>query len=445
MPRLIEHFSKTFSLGLELDERIAKGTQPASAQEVYETLRKVIDRAAAQAAANGKRAEHIQSATFAVVAWLDEVIAKVPGYWGAATPLQVALYNTNNAGNEFFFQLAALKNTEDEVREVYYHVLLCGFVGQYYFESGDNGELGKLKDLHSRQLPIPPAAIHTLREERITPQPYQGKDPPGPRFPRQWDQLLLKVGVAVALLIPFVYLLWFLLASPQDRGPTLAEQVNQHLQGYACSDLSASVSDNGAAAVKGFVSKPDDIARIHGDISAIPGVRTTSFDIGVRIWPHCEVVALLQPYIARNADQQFGLQLSPNAGHSSAFVEDERIIVSLQQPKYDGYLYVDYYTVDGSVIHLYPNKREPGSGRLLRAGEQFNVGEKIAQGWIVGSPFGQEFISVIAAPKPLYTADPPEFEEASAYLPRLRAMLDAQHADDKLVATDLFLQTQSKK
>mgnify|MGYP002151021845 CR=1 FL=1 len=30
---------------------------------------------------------------------------------------------------------------QDEVREVYYHALLCGFVGQYYYENGDTGEV----------------------------------------------------------------------------------------------------------------------------------------------------------------------------------------------------------------------------------------------------------------------------------------------------------------
>src|SRR3546814_1710270 len=96
--------------------------------------------------------------------------------------------------------LGNLKAGEDEVREVYYHALLLGFVGQYYFETGDTGELGKLKELHARQLPVAPAPTHVLREEQITPQPYLSKDPPGPRYPRQWDKLLLKAGMVVALL-----------------------------------------------------------------------------------------------------------------------------------------------------------------------------------------------------------------------------------------------------
>ena len=445
MPRLLEYFSSAFSLGLELDERIAKGTPPASVQDVYAKLRTALELAKSGALAGGKRPEHVESASFAVVAWLDEVIARNPAYWSAATPLQVTLFNTNNAGNEFFYQLSTLKADDDEVREVYYHVLLVGFVGQYYFETGDNGELGKLKEMHSRQLPIPPAPIHTLREERVTPQPYQSKDPAGPRFPRQWDKTLLKAGAIVALLIPILYLLWFFIAQPKNTGPTLAEQIDQQLQAYACSDLAATVAEDGTTAIKGFVSKPDEIAKVSADISAIKGVKSPTFDIGVRIWPHCEVVSILKPYKALNVEKRFGLLVTPTTGHTDQFIEDERIIVRLQQANYDGYLYVDYFTVDGTVIHLYPNKREPDSGRVIVKGEQFNVGEKIPEGWVVGAPFGQELITVIASPTALYTNERPEFEQASAYLPKLREMLEANRANDKLVANFLFMQTEPKK
>jgi type IV/VI secretion system ImpK/VasF family protein len=445
MARLLEFFSPVFSFGLELDERIAAGTAANGADAVQAHARGLLDRAKAAALAAGKRPEHVDSASFAAVSWFDEIVTRNPAYWNSVTPLQVALFNTNNAGNEFFHHLSVLKSDEDEVREVYYHALLLGFVGQYYFENGDTGELGKLKELHGRQLPVAPAALHTLREEQITPQPYLVKDPPGPRYPKQWDKLLLKAGAVVALLIPLGYLLWLLVAAPKDTGPTVAQMVDGQLQTYACSELSANVAKDGTAAVAGFVSRPEDITRVQSDIGAIQGVKSPTFDVKVRIWPHCEVVALLKPYRARNMDDRRGLQVTPTTGHSDRFTEGERVTVKLVQADYDGYLYVDYYTVDGSVIHLYPNKREPESGRLIRSGEQFNVGEKIPEGWIVGPPFGQEMITVVSSPTPLYPAERPEYEPASTYLPRLRELLDASHGNEHLVANFLFLQTEPKR
>jgi len=445
MARLLDFFSPVFSFGLELDERIAAGAAGNAAAEVQDHARKLLATAKAAALAGGKRPEHVESAGFAVVAWFDEILTRNPAYWNSVTPLQVALFNTNNAGNEFFHHLSLLKSDEDEVREVYYHALLLGFVGQYYFETGDTGELGKLKELHSRQLPVPPAALHTLREEPITPQPYLMKDPAGPRYPKQWDKLLLKAGAAVALLIPVGYLLWLLVAGPRETGPSVADLVHGQLQTYACSDLDAQVAEGGATAVRGFVSRPEDIARVQTDVAAIKGVKTPSFDVQVRIWPHCEVAALLKPYRARNLDRRHGLQVTPTTGHSDRFTEGERVTVKLVQADYDGYLYVDYYTVDGSVIHLYPNKREPENGRLIRANEQFNVGEKIPEGWIVGPPFGQELITVVSSPSPLYTAERPEYEPASAYLPRLREFLDAHRGNERVAANFLFLQTEPKR
>src|SRR3546814_14341494 len=98
------------------------------------------------------------------------------------------------------------------------------------------------------------------------------------------------------------------------------------------------------------------------------------YDIKVRIWPHCEVIALLKPYRERNLNQNMGLQVTPTTGHSDRFIEGERIIVQLVQAGYDGYLYVDYYTVEGHVVHLYPNPGAPDRGRVLRGAERFTLG-----------------------------------------------------------------------
>lgn len=440
MSRLFDHFTPVFSFGLALDERIAQSRATQTVAEVHAAARALVDQARNAALAAGKRAEHVESAAFAVVAWLDEVIARNPAYWGGANPLQVVLFNTNNAGNEFFYNLGNLKSGEDEVREVYYHAMLLGFVGQYYYETGDSGELGKLKELHARQLPVEPAPTHVLREEQITPQPYLARDPSGPRFPRQWDKLLLQLGLAVALLIPLGYLAWFLLTPPTQRGPGLQQLVDQQLATYPCSELAGSVGEGKAVMVSGFVSTPDDVERVRRDIAAVSGIGSTTFDLKVRIWPHCEVIALLKPYRERNLSQRRGLQVAPTTGHSDRFIEGERIIVQLSNADRDGYLYVDYYTVEGQVIHLFPHAGEPNSGRILRSGERFNVGDSQST-WEVGAPFGQELITVVSSPVPLYDGERPVFEEARNYLPALSDLLKAD-PEGALAADFLILQTE---
>ena len=51
--------------------------------------------------------------------------------------------------------------------------LLLGFVGQYYYEQGDSGELGRIKALHCRPCVTAGAVLQALQRESITPQPYQ--------------------------------------------------------------------------------------------------------------------------------------------------------------------------------------------------------------------------------------------------------------------------------
>ena len=439
MARLLHHFLPVFSFGLALDEKVTAGTASETAAEVANQARQLIDRAKAAALADGKRPDMVDGATFAVVAWIDEIMARNPAYLTGSTPLQVTLFNTNNAGNEFFTHLSALKSDQDEVREAYYHALLCGFVGQYYYETGDTGELGKLKELHSRQLPIAPASIHTLREERITPQPYGVEDPAGPRFPRQWDKLLLKLGALVAVLIPLGYLAYILLAAPK---PIIQVPVQKALAQFPCSDLTLHADERkGGVKVSGYVSRPDDVAAVKQRVSDVEGVKEASFDLQLRIWPHCEVVKALDPYKSRNADSGYGLTVTPTTGHSDRFTEGEKVTVKVGNANYDGYVYVDYWTVTGDVAHVFPHPQESESGRVIASGEQLTIGEE-GLGWEVGPPFGQELITVISSPTPLYDGTLPETESARDYLPRFKQMLEANRGNARLAANYLFMQTE---
>jgi hypothetical protein len=257
--------------------------------------------------------------------------------------------------------------------------------------------------------------------------------------------LVLKFGAAVALLIPLAYLVWFFMSPVRPAGPSVQQLVAQDIAGYACADLSATVDKDGVTAISGYVSRPVDLERLHTGVAGIAGVKTPSYQVKVLIWPHCEVVKLLTPYRQRNLDRHDGLAVTPTTGHSDRFVKDEQVIVKLIQANHDGYLYVDYYTVEGQVIHLFPNQREPHSGQLISASQQLDVGQSGVQGggWItVDAPFGQELISVISSAKPLYEGLRPDSEAANAYLPLLKQAVTANRADDKFVADFMTIQTE---
>ena len=442
MARLLDCFSAFLSFGLALDASIAAGRATLSHDGAQQQARRLLDAARASAAAAGTPAAQVESAVFAMVAWMDEILARHPDAATSPAPLQAQLFNSNNAHSEFFHHLSALTAEDDEVREVYWHALVHGFKGQYYFEDGDQGELGKLKDLHGRQLRLRPLALGSLVQDRITPQPYRAPNPPGPHDARRRDRALLRAGGALALLVPLVVLLWWLwLPGPPAVEPSLGQRIEQHLQTYACADLAASAGKDGKLRVSGFVSLPEDVKRVEREVAAMPGVGSPAFDIDLRLWPHCEVFAILKPYQLRNRDKAYGLDVEAPTARNGQLREGDSVRMLVAAPNHDSYLWVDYYTADGAVMHL-------NTGQVatrLRAGEKLELGREIPSSWLVGPPFGSVLVTVLSSPMPFNeTADRPPFELASAYLLRLREALAANKGGDRLIADFVSLETAAR-
>lgn len=442
MTRLLDCFSVLASFGLDLDASIAAGRATLSHESAQQQARRLLDAARDCAASSGTPAAQVESAAFAMVAWIDEVLARHPGAAGSAAPLQVQLFNSNNAHSEFFHHLSALTAADDEVREVYWHALAYGFKGQYYFENGDQGELGKLKQLHAQHLGLRPLSLGSLVQDHITPQPYRTPDPPGPQGMRRRERALLRASGAFALLVPLLYLLWWLWPSgPTAAEPSLGQRIEQQLQTYACADLAATPGKDGRLRVSGFVSLPADLKRVEHDVAAMPGVKSPEFDLELRLWPHCEVFAILKPYQLRNRDKDFGLDVEAPTARNGQLREGDSVSVQVAAPNHDSYLWVDYYTVDGSVMHL-------NAGQVatrLRAGEKLELGREVPSSWLVGPPFGRVLITVLSSPTPFNeTADRPPFELASAYLLRLREALAANKGGDRLIADFVSLDTAAR-
>jgi hypothetical protein len=105
--------------------------------------------------------------------------------------------------------------------------------------------------------------------------------------------------------------------------------------------------------------------------------------------------------------------------------ENDPIEIQVHGPAYAADLRIDYFSLDGRVLHLWPNKEEPTA--KLAAGKTGVFGE-VASGktWRVGgAPFGTEIISVIATAGPIDLGlSRPDVEIAADYLRDLRRALD---------------------
>jgi len=88
--------------------------------------------------------EKVRLAKFALVAFLDETI--ISSEWSSKNewltePLQIKLFDTFNAGEEFFTNMSTLRQrttANKDILEIYYLCLSLGFKGKYQLQSPEN-------------------------------------------------------------------------------------------------------------------------------------------------------------------------------------------------------------------------------------------------------------------------------------------------------------------
>lgn len=438
MARLIDCFAALFPFGLALRDDIASGRPATTRAAMQQEARRLLEAARSDAAASGATQVQIESASFAVVAWLDEILARHPDADAGTSPLQVQLFNSSNAHSAFFHHLASLTAEDDAVREVYLQALLHGFKGQYYFEEDGSGELAKILQLHSRKLAMPPPAAAASAPAHALP-----KAPPDKRPSRTKKRKRQALTIGAPLFISAVVLCWlgWLLASgPRDATQTLAQRIEAQLQNYACSDLQLASTSSGETRIAGFVPTEQDMARVQREITDMAGAVRPSFDLQLRVWPYCEIVAILKPYQARNRSRADGLTVTAPSARQGRLREGDmvRIEVTMPQAYGNSHLWLDYYTANGAVMHL-----NEGRGQTsMRPGEKLSFGHDIPSSWLVSPPFGPVLLTALSSPLPFVeTAGRPPFELASDYLLRLRETLAANKGGERLVAEFIFLDT----
>jgi type IV/VI secretion system ImpK/VasF family protein len=446
---LLTYFADCFTFGQALNDALTRqGAYPRSSTDVYAELRSQIESAKLAAQQAQKREMDINEACFAVVAWLDEVIASHPDWWKDARQLQVSLFATNNAGNEFFTHLAKLTAEQDEVREVYYVALCLGFVGQYYYEVGDSGEIGRLKEIHGRQLPLPPVVLKDLSEEKVTLQPYRVADPPGLRFPARWAEMFLKGGIAASVAVVVGVLGYYLIQQYFESKPSVNLEpdiaaINGLLTPQLCHDFEVAKEESGNVVVSGHVPTPDAQKDLIAKLKALPAGEKIDPRLNVLAYPFCDIVELAEPFHQTNKTQNGGLDATIR-GEKTNMQEGDLIAVDVTSPSYTAYLYVDYFVADGTeVVHLYPSA--PGKEVAIVSSKKILVGEPTDNRlpWKVSPPFGREMVVAYASRVPLFRARRPEVEKVNEYLPILREALSAKEAN--AVAHYFFIQTEAKQ
>lgn len=98
--------------------------------------------------------DDINSALFAVCAWIDELVQK--SNWDGVREwqdklLQAEYFNTTAAGEEFFSRLSKIPSKHDDLVRIYYRCIVLGFKGVYH-KPIDKPDLLKFKNFALEQL-----------------------------------------------------------------------------------------------------------------------------------------------------------------------------------------------------------------------------------------------------------------------------------------------------
>jgi len=153
-------------------------------------------------------ADEVEEARFALVAWADETILR--SNWSGREDwlrelLQLQLFRTNRAGDEFYDHLARLRPDQHHAREVYFLCLALGFEGRY---AGHDAERAELMRQQFELLRVSGHALDVATVTPLAPSAYELEiHVRGGAGKRLWPVLATWIGGATGVFA----LLWVLL------------------------------------------------------------------------------------------------------------------------------------------------------------------------------------------------------------------------------------------
>lgn len=152
--------SETFMLILQL----RASTDYGNPGDLKSRVGSMFERFESNARRNGIDNEKVRLAVFALVAFLDETI--ISSDWAEKDkwleePMQIKLFDTFNAGEEFFTHMSNLRqktSINKDILEIYYLCLSLGFKGKYQLQSPEN--IRRIVD--DLNLELHPEAYHSM-------------------------------------------------------------------------------------------------------------------------------------------------------------------------------------------------------------------------------------------------------------------------------------------
>jgi hypothetical protein len=173
-----------------------------------------------------------------------------------------------------------------------------------------------------------------------------------------------------------------------------------------CSALAASVQDQ-ALSVSGYVGRSYGTQKLRTTLSQIPGVTHPGVHVQEVDDDKCDMLKLIAPYLTTSRPASIQTR-----NHDAQLTEGQPLVVQITTPPYDSWVNIDYYQLDGSVVHMLPNARSKDN----QAPPNYAATIGSAGDWIVAKPFGSEMIVLLVTPAALFDTTRPESEPRADYL-----------------------------
>ncbi|OWW20479.1 hypothetical protein AYR66_14270 [Noviherbaspirillum denitrificans] len=223
--------------------------------------------------------------------------------------------------------------------------------------------------------------------------------------------------------------------------PLTMEAVTPVLSRIPCSILLPTIKDN-TLQVRGYLAE-SGTTRAKEMLNAIPGVQALNLDVRQVADEKCGAVELFGPYWAQN--QAAGTPVSVKTKPvRNVLVEGDSVVLDVTTPPWDSHVYVDYFSFDGSVLHMVPSPR----ARANQAPANYSATIGSMGNWTVAKPFGTDLIVMVATPMPMFDGMRPEAEAAGDYLKAADKQLKqiaSKHGREKILVDFLQVTTKAKK
>ncbi|WP_232834288.1 serine/threonine protein kinase [Rhodoferax ferrireducens] len=226
-----------------------------------------------------------------------------------------------------------------------------------------------------------------------------------------------------------------------EKAPQARESVAAVLASIPCSALTKSADGSGTL-VQGYLAEDANLAQLKERLGAADGVNNLKLNVRQVNKDYCPVISALAPYWRSNQETG-GATSIHTKGNNEKLIEGDSLIMNITTPGYDSYVNIDYYVLDGSVVHLVPSPR----AKANQAPSNYTATIGSPGSWVVSKPFGSELIALLITPVPLFDNIRPEHESRAAYLQAIEQRLKeivAKYGPERLSADFVQLTTSPK-